>query len=151
MEKPIISYSAKISSNSTFQEDIEEIYGGTYTNENPIEIDIRIWNNKYGIEDVEDLEDFDISLKFESLEDKSLIDYIYLSHKNVADLSMNTLGDERIGAFVSSVILSGAKNNGLESDKNNYVDLKLTFNIGDKSISLKNQDLKSLYLKINKK
>ena len=57
--EPIISYSAKIHSFEGY-DDTNELYGGTYTKNNPIAIDIRIWNNKYGVVDVEDLRDFSL-------------------------------------------------------------------------------------------
>lgn len=149
MNEPIISYSAKISTNSTYKDDVNELYGGTYTNTNPIKIDIRIWNNRYGLEDVRDLENFYIKLQFGSFEDSSLLNYVKLSHKGIADLSMNTRDNCRIGTFLDNdVVIKGTKNNGTDLDKNNYVDLELLFEIDDENVFLKYQDLKELYLEI---
>ena len=63
MLKPVITYSAKIHSFKSY-DDTNEIFAGTYTHSSPIAIDVRIWNNRYGVFDVEDLRDFALNFYF---------------------------------------------------------------------------------------
>lgn len=149
MEKPIISYSAKIHDYKEYN-DVEEIYGGTYTSKTPIQVDVRIWNNKYGLYDVEDLEDFVINFYFANYEDAALLQFLNVTYDNTTELSLEIIDGVATGVFIDNYVLSGKSNNGLDSDTENYVDLLIEFSADD-SVHLKNLDIKSLYIEIVEK
>lgn len=147
MHLPIITYSAKISNEETYN-DRFEIYGGTYTSENPINIDVRIWNNKYGLADVDNLENFSINFYFGDFEDSSLLKYLTIVQDTNKELNLEINGNIATATFFDDIILSGKANNGNDSDTDNYIDLKIIFNIPDKSVQLKSQDIKCLFIEI---
>jgi len=149
MNEPIISYSAKLAAHETYK-DLQEIYGGTLTDTVPIEIDIRIWNNKYGTEQVEDLENFVLNIFFDKYEDANLLKFTSLIYNNTQNVPISISDNVATATFLDDVIIKGTPNNGEEADENNYIDLKLVFKIDDEDIYLKEQDLKSLYLEIVK-
>jgi hypothetical protein len=148
MEK--ITYSAKLSDLSVYR-DTEDIYGGTYTNNKPISIDIQIWNNKYGTTDVDDLENFVLNLYFDKYEDNSLLQFITLSRNDVEQIPIDIVNGVATATFYNDVVIKGTANNGdPEINTDNYIDLTLTFNVNDSDIVLKNQDLKNLFLEVIK-
>ena len=51
MTGPLITYSAKIHDHEKY-DDTLDLFAGTYTPNTPVAVDIRIWNNKYGVFDV---------------------------------------------------------------------------------------------------
>ena len=145
--EPIISYSAKIHSFEGY-DDTNELYGGTYTKNNPIAIDIRIWNNKYGVVDVEDLRDFSLVFYFENYEDNALLKFLNVEYENPQDFQLSVSDDSATGTFFNDVIISGRANNGDDADTINYLDLYLEFKLPDETISLKQLDIKSLYMEV---
>ncbi len=146
MHLPVITYSAKISSDEKYN-DREEIYGGTYTRNNPVSIDLRIWNNKYGLAEVSALENFAINFYFGDFEDSSLLKYLTVVYNETQELPLEIKDNVACATFFDSVSLSGAPNNGNDSDRDNYIDLKITFNTND-DIQLKSQDIKTLFTEI---
>ena len=50
--------------------------------------------------------------------------------------------------FLNEVIIKGTPNNGTEDNIDNYIDLTITFNVTDPTVSLKDNDLKSLLIDI---
>lgn len=147
MHLPVITYSAKISSDDSYN-DRGEIYGGTYTKSNPVSIDLRIWNNKYGLAEVDDLENFAINFYFGDYEDSSLLKYLSVVYNSMQELPLGIKDNVATATFFDLVRLSGAPNNGNDTDTDNYIDLKITFNTGDDDIQLKSQDIKSLFVEI---
>ena len=147
MLEPRITYSAKIHSFENY-DDVSELYGGTYTHNNPVAVDLRIWNNKYGVVDVEDLKKFNLVFYFEKYEDNALLKFLNVSYVSPQNFELTKFEDSAIGTFYGDVIISGKANNGLDTDTLNYLDLYLEFNIPDETISLKNLDLKSLYMEV---
>ena len=145
--EPRISYSAKIHSFEGY-DDTNELYGGTYTKNNPIAIDIRIWNNKYGVVDVEDLRDFSLVFYFENYEDNALLKFLNVEYENPQDFHLSVSDDSATGTFFNDVIISGRANNGDDADTINYLDLYLEFKLPDETISLKQLDIKSLYMEV---
>ena len=61
MEKPIITYHV-LNIDDTFTKQ-SSVYAGTYTGDTPLEVKLRIWNNYKGVEDVEDLQNFNLVLR----------------------------------------------------------------------------------------
>ena len=145
--EPRISYSAKIHSFEDY-DDTNELYGGTYTKNNPIAIDIRIWNNKYGVVDVEDLRDFSLVFYFDHYEDNALLKFLNVEYGNPQDFQLSVSETSATGTFFNDVIISGKANNGDDADTINYLDLYLEFRLPDETISLKQLDLKSLYMEV---
>ena len=147
MEPAKISYSVKASWENDFN-DTQEAYAGTCSETSPLEIDLRIWNNKYGITPVEDLKKFNLNLYFEKYEDAALLPFIKIVYNEEEEMGLD-IGDRYVVAtFLDDVSISGAVNNGTELDIDNYINLKITFEIPE-GISLKNRDLKSLFLEID--
>lgn len=147
MHLPLITYSAKISSDTDYM-DGREIFGGTYTKISPISVDLRIWNNKYGEAEVDDLKNFCINLYFADYEDSVLLKYLKVVHNNIQELPIEVKNNIATVSFFNSEVLSGKANDGLETDTDNYLDLKISFDASADDIQLKTQDLKSLMVEI---
>ena len=147
MTLPVITYSAKISSSDVFQ-DQEEIYGGTYTKETPVSVDIRIWNNKFGLAEVQDLENFAINFYFSDLEDSVLLKYLNVVVNNSEEMILDIKDNVATATFFNSIVLKGSPNNGNDTDTDNYIDLKVTFDATNDNIQLKSNDIKSLFIEI---
>ena len=149
MTGPLITYSAKIHDHEKYSDTLD-LFAGTYTPNTPIAVDIRIWNNKYGIFDVEDLKDFALNFYFSDFEDKTLLEYLKVTYNNLEEMKMTVSNGIATGTFFDSVTISGKANNGEENDRENYLDLLLELDIPDKSVQLKNEDMKSLFVEILK-
>lgn len=145
--EPIITYSVKVSESEKYQDSFD-VYGGTYTPQSPVVIDMQIWNNKYGLESVDDLEDFVLNFYFENIEDSVLLEYIQVEQGGVQLLPTTIVDRIATVNFLDKVILRGKANDGGQENIDNYVSLKITFDIPDKTVSLKNLDIKSLYFEI---
>ena len=147
MEKPMITYSVKAVDEKLYN-DTSEYYAGTYTKNKPLQFLIRIWNNKYGIEEVEPLKDFAIKFYFGSFEDAPLIQFINVKYDTNKDTNIEIVDNIAVCTFWEPKILSGSVNNGKDSDKDNYMDLAVEFDASGSEIALKNLDMKSLYMEI---
>ena len=149
MLKPVITYSAKIHSFESY-DDTSEIFAGTCTHASPISIDVRIWNNRYGVFDVEDLKDFALNFYFKNFEDASLLNFLKVTYNNIEELNLDITGTRATAKFFDNIILSGKANSGEDKDRDNYIDLLIEFDVPDKNIKLKSSDMKSLFLEIVK-
>ena len=63
MDNPKITYQVLNKIDDVFYEQ-NETYAGTYNGRDPLSVTIRIWNNFGGTEDVEDLTNFNLTLRF---------------------------------------------------------------------------------------
>lgn len=145
MNNPNITWYAKIG-DSTY-EARQEIYAGTYTKEEKISVDIQIWNNRWGTEDVEAVSDFALNIYFDSLEDSALLQCCRILLGGKDDLSLIISGQKATVSFPSTVTLDGVKNDGTSANsKTNYI--SLTFEFDAPEYKLKENDLKSLYFEI---
>ena len=149
MLKPVITYSAKIHSFESY-DDTSQIFAGTYTHNTPIALDIRIWNNRYGVFDVEDLKDFALNFYFKDFEDTALLNFLKVTYNNIEELNLDIASGKATAKFFDTIVLSGKANSGEEKDRDNYLDLLIEFDIPDKTVKLKNSDMKSLFLEIVK-
>lgn len=149
MLKPVITYSAKIHSFEKY-DDTSKIFAGTYTHNTPIALDVRIWNNRYGVFDVEDLKDFALNFYFKDFEDASLLNFLKVTYNNIEELNLDIASGRATAKFFDDIVLSGRANSGEDKDRENYLDLLIEFDVPDKSIKLKNSDMKSLFLEIVK-
>lgn len=146
MERPIISYHVLDVDNKYVKRD--SVYAGTYTGDDNIYVNVRIWNNFQGTEDVDTLYNFNLVLRFLTEEDNSLLKYITLAD-NTNDMEIPTALEQNalVGTFLENVSLSGKANTGSSQYKENYVDILITFN-APYDAYLKDHDLKSLVLEI---
>ena len=147
MQEPIITWYAKLTEDSQFRQ-TDEIYAGTYTPNNSIQVNLQIWNNRWGTIDVADLTDFTIHMYFNDVEDTSLFNYCTIV-LNKSDILNLTKADNRcILEFPNEITLSGKKNNGTSKENaNNYLNLDIVFQ-APKDVKLKEKDLKSLFFEI---
>ena len=65
-------------------------------------------------------------------------------------MNLDITGTRATAKFFDNIILSGKANSGEDKDRDNYIDLLIDFDIPDKTIKLKNSDMKSLFLEIVK-
>ena len=147
MSEPIITYSAKLTKYNNYR-DIDELFAGTYTNYNPISVDLRIWNNKFGTEDVDDLENFVVNLYFDKYEDNSLLQFLTVSYNDIEEVPINVANNIATATFLNNVVIKGTANSGSDENTDNYINLKIQFKIDDPAINLKNNDFKSLFIEV---
>ena len=146
MKEPIIEWQARIE-NTSFSS-IDNIYAGTHTENKAIVVYLRIWNNKGGIETVQDLTDFNIIMRFRNIEDTVLYEYCNVSHRNVL-LDKKIEKKYAIVKMPEYIKISGNNNDGTEEASSNYLDLKFVFQAG-LNVSLKENDMKELSFSIEK-
>ena len=146
LAEPIIEWQARIE-NSSFV-DTDDLYAGTYTEQTPIIAYLRIWNNKGGINTVQDLTDFNIIMRFRNTEDTALYEYCSLSYGNVL-LEKIIEKKYAIVKVPEYVRISGNNNDGTEEAVDNYIDIKFLFQ-ANSNVSLKENDLKELSFTIEK-
>lgn len=149
MEDPKITWYAKLNKESQYEE-TNDYYAGSYTPGHPIDVDIQIWNNRFGLEDVANLADFYIVISFEHVEDSALFDYctIVLDDANIIPLKKS--GKKAILELPDTVALSGTKNDGtLDSNKDHYINIEFQFDA--EGSKLKENDLKDIYFQIIQK
>lgn len=126
----------------------EEIFAGTYTGAKALKVCTKIWNNRWGTTDVDDLKNFTVKIFFENTEDSSLLQYLTVILNDSEELVLNIINNYALVDFMSNIVISGAKNNGIESEnKDNFIKLDVKFNIGDNA-ALKADDIKNLYMEI---
>lgn len=145
MDKPILSWQIKQKNGEKFYTATDE-YIGDYSRRSKIDYIIRIWNNRLGLEDVEDFENFCIKLAFQDKEDTSLLPYLTIKIDGLK-LNLESYVDYSLLVFPHKVKLSGTKNDGSSENKDNYAEFELIFETPE-DVRLKESDLKSLYLEI---
>lgn len=146
MEPAKITYSVKTEWAEKY-EDTQETYVGTCINNKPVAVNIRIWNNKYGIIPVKDLKKFNLTFSFDKYEDNNLLKFIKIIYKNDKEMAIDIHKDTLIATFLEDIMISGKENNGSDIDYDNYIDIKIVFLIPE-GLELKERDLKSLFLEI---
>lgn len=123
MNQPNISWHIKEGSDS-IQEN--EYYLGSYSSTEDIELNIQVWNNKYGQTEVESIDNARLSIFFDAYEDNSLLNYCKVS---IDDSAASSLNIEANKGTISIGELAGYANNGAESDrnKNNFKNIQVVF------------------------
>lgn len=148
MEGPKIEWYSRVGTDAKYAPD-NNVYAGTYTKKHPLVIYLQLWNNRWGTEDVESLDNFYINMFFKHKEDSVLLEHCTVILNDSEVLNLNRSGDLATLEFPRAISLSGTKNDG--SSKNNadhFLTLQLTFDAGD--AELKENDLKSLFFDIVK-
>lgn len=146
MDSPNITWFAKVRSSDKYMS-TNNIFAGTYTKKTPVIVDIQLWNNRYGVIDVEDLKDFYINIFFKDTEDSSLLEYCTVVYRNDV-LTKDITNKIATLQFPEDIVISGVSNDGSLENHANYINLEFIFNTSD--TLLKEDDLKSLYFKIEK-
>lgn len=145
MEQPKISWQIKKMSDSSYSTKTD-YFAGIYTQSSSLELDIILWNNRYGIDTVEDLESFSISAVFQDLEDSSLLEY--LTMKIDGNYITPTISkNAAVFTVPDSVSISGSANDGSTKATDNYIYITLTLNVPS-VYKLKTNDYKTLSLDI---
>ena len=145
MDNPKITYQVLNKIDDVFYEQ-NETYAGTYNGKDPLSVTIRIWNNFGGTEDVEDLTNFNLTLRFLTVEDSVLLQYVKFTTIDDIEIPSILESETLIGNFSSSV-LSGQANTGSEEYSTNYIDFKVVLNVPENTY-IKDYDLKSMVLDI---
>lgn len=146
MKEPIIEFQGRI-----YEEEFETgtfLEAGSYIpQKDSLKVDIRIWNNRSGTEDVQNLSNFAVGIFFKEIEDQSLLKYIkvYLNEKN--ELPVTISDNMLIASFIDDIVLKGSSNNGLEENVDNYIDITIRFDIKD-DINIKDYDIKTMYVEL---
>lgn len=145
MDKPNITWYARIGDEAYAAH--KEFYAGTHTKEEKISVDMQIWNNRWGTEDVEALSDFTLNMYFDSLEDSALLQCCKVIMGGSDELPLIISGQKATVSFPDEVVISGLKNDGTSVNcKKNFI--VLTFEFSAPDYRLKENDLKSLYFEI---
>lgn len=141
MNNPIISWYIQ-EDNGYIQDD--EYYLGSFTSNSNIELNVQVWNNRYGSKNVDNIDNARLSIYFDNIEDSSLLQYCTVSINNESYVSPD-IEVNRATLYIGN--LSGSLNNGLESSQNNsnYKNINLKFS--NLPSNLKN-DLKNMFLDI---
>lgn len=123
MEKPIIRWFIK--DIRGFNE-FEDYNAGSYTTDEAMIIEIQVWNNRYGLKDVKDIDNARLSISFERAEDNILLNFL--------DANVEENGFEKPDIMIDRCSIQigkllGIKNDGISNIKNsdNYKNLVLRF------------------------
>lgn len=147
MKKPLITWFVRRDPEDGYEE-TNDFYAGSYNQEDNLEIEFMIWNNRYGTERVSDLRDFGITVSFDHEEDSGLLKYCQFMLNGGYWLSPNVVGNEAKVQFPADTVLSGAINNGESGSTENYITLKMVLSVpaGKK---LKMNDIKGMTFNIS--
>lgn len=146
MAKPIISWYAKRISDDKYSVE-SRFYAGKYSDNDPIVVDIQLWNNRWGVDTVSDLTNYDICFFFDRLEDSVLLEYCNVLLNATDSLVFSISGNKAILEMEDKPVLKGTKNNGSSADNpDNYLQLRFVFSAT--GTRLKDNDLKSLYFEV---
>ena len=146
MSKAQISWYVKCLSDERYSVD-DNFYAGKYTDEDPIVVDIQLWNNRWGTENVEDLTDYDICFFFDCVEDSVLLNYCTIIYNDSNIVPFYVTGHKAVLSMDTKPVLSGLKNNGSSADNpNHFLQLRLIFQADNEK--LKSNDIKSLYFEV---
>ena len=145
MESPKITWQIKKRKDSSYKEETD-YFAGVYNQKNNIDLEIVLWNNRYGLERVEDLKSFAISVTFNTLEDSTLLKSTTLTfNKNIIYPTIN----ECVATFIvpDDCVLSGEINDGSLDPVDNYAYIELSISVPS-VYTLKPNDYKTLSLDV---
>lgn len=141
-----ISWYAKLLSDSRYSVN-PNFYAGKYSDEDPIVVDIQLWNNRWGNEDTDNLVDYDICFFFDRIEDITLLNYCTILYNEQQAIPFSVTNKKAVLEFSEKPVLSGTKNNGSSADNPDHF-LQLRFIFSATGERLKDNDLKSLYFEV---
>lgn len=146
MAKPKLTWYTKLIEDTEYEAG-QRFYAGTYMGDDPIMLQIHLWNNRYGEKDVDDLTNFELEFYFDKEEDSALIDCCSVSITGQEDTSIKKIGNRGIIQLSNALTISGKANDG-EPDKDTSNYLPLTFTFSAPNLNLKEHDLKSLFMEV---
>lgn len=123
----------------------KEHYAGSYAPEQTMELEIRVWNNRFGTEPAGSIENPVLVFYFDTMEDSGLLKLCQASVDGGSFKEPDII-DKKAYMPLNRQVLKGEPNEGLDSDTDNYVDLNISFDFS--GAQLKPSDLKNLYLEI---
>lgn len=148
LAEPVITWLVRKTDDTDFTEK-DNYYAGNYRPNNGISLELRVWNNRYGSERVQDLEHFGIAMCFDDYEDSALFTYMTFIVNNAEIIEPSVIAGEAVLVIPDNIVLSGAVNDGSATYTANYLSLKIKIEIPS-NISIKSNDLKNLSLDIVK-
>ena len=145
MNAPQITWYAKTTGSS--YESGQEFYAGTYTGEEALAVTLQIWNNRWGVTDVETIQNAALNFFFDTLEDSALLASCAVRVGNYDQMPV-IIKDGRATVALNR-ILSGVRNNGdaastLNAD--NFVEIHFEFTSAESRLKI--SDLKNLYFEV---
>ena len=105
-------------------------------------LDIQVWNNRLGTEDVQDAKNAKLSIFFKNYEDNYMLNLCKIKFNNEEAKALNIEMDR---GLIDIGTISGGANNGSTLNVNNYIEFELQ--IGPLPTNLKSE-LKGLILDI---
>ncbi len=136
MKDPQISWYIKENEVVTFID--REIYMGSYNSSNIEAVfNVQLWYNKWGDEDVKNLENFSIAISFDTIEDNALLNRCEVKVDKGGYQKLDIVGSK--GIVKVDRVISGMRNSG-NLNANNYLDLSIRISpiTGDMKNGLKN-------------
>lgn len=147
MDQPKLTWYVQIDEESSYSAE-DEKYIGTYSLYSPIVVYLRLWNNRYGSEEVESLRNFALRLSFDCYEDSVFLPFCAL-FVGTEEIPASVVGKSALFTLPRTKNISGKKNNGVESEnKDNYLDFTLKFRVDDKTVRIKENDIKNLSIEV---
>ncbi len=150
MDKPNISWFAKLSKEEKFSGG-SELLVGSNTPDGTLEVDVQLWNNRWGESAVEELKDFQIVAYFADYEDSALLSCLSAKYNNQnINVTVDQVAKRAMLIFPMALSLSGEANNGSSTDNTclkNFLPFTIVFKHPNGG-HLKENDLKSLRLEI---
>ena len=124
----------------------EDFYLGSYNSSNEIKMSLQVWNNRYGQEETEGIENAKVAISFDSIEDSYLLKYCTVSVDKGIAFIPNIVLDRGVIEIGS---LLGIPNDGRDNSKNatNFKQVDLIFK--DMPRNLKH-GLKNLYFDLER-
>lgn len=125
----------------------KEHHAGTYSPRETLKVVIQVWNNRWGVEEVEPLKDAVVNIYFDTIEDSALLNLCSLEIDEMGKAPI-TIRDQKASARIGRD-LSGKANDGVSektTNRSNFV--TLTFSFDASKYRVKENDLKSLHFEI---
>lgn len=146
MEEPKITWLACLPNEEEYNER-PELYAGMLLPDDTLEVDLQIWNNQYGTEEVKALENFNLVMSFDHLEDSALLQYtkLLVNHSYVIEPVVNN--NEAVFRMPDGFKLKGDINDGSSKSYDNYMTVKLVIK-APQDAKVKTNDLKTFSLDI---
>lgn len=106
----------------------KDYFCGTYSpNLTDFSIKLQVWNNKFGQEEAQTIDEPLLKLTFTNIEDTKLLEYCTVTIDNNTPTNLDIV--DNIGSILLGRPLEGAINNGEDTMNNNYCDIVLTFTL----------------------
>lgn len=124
----------------------EEHHAGTFGKNDNLELEFQVWNNRWGVEEVDALKSPVLSFSFMHYEDSSLIDLceIYVDGTSMPVMKKDGVGTVLLGREIKGLINDGDPDSSV--NKQNYMNAKLVIKMSGKDI--KENDLKRMYFEV---